>query len=106
MRAPTRWDGGDGTRGHDAAADGRAAPAQRRVVHQLWGTRRTPAGALLPRAEGQPAACWGSRERHMARRAEETSTLQVRTRVLNGEWDVPFRTWYQGFRAHAQPTAA
>src|SRR5712691_13434488 len=86
MIAPKRRDGGDGARGHDAAADGRAAPAQRRVVHTIWGKRRAPAGALLPRAEGQHAACGGSRERHMARsrllrsrqarRAEETSTPQ------------------------------
>ena len=31
---------------------------------------------------------------------------QIRTRVLNGEWEETFRTWYPGFRAHAQPTAA
>src|SRR6266851_5505757 len=40
MRAPQRRDGGDDTRGHDAAADGRAAPAPRRVVHTIWGKRR------------------------------------------------------------------
>jgi hypothetical protein len=26
------------------------------------------------------------------------SRLQMRTRVLNGEWDATFRTWYPGFR--------
>src|SRR2546426_12345179 len=92
MRAPQRRDGGNGTRGHDAAADGRAA--LRRVVHTIWGTRRVPAGALSPRTEGQPAACWGRRERHMARsrllrsrqarRAEETSTPQEDVDALRG----------------------
>ena len=32
--------------------------------------------------------------------------LQIRTRVLNGEWEVTFRTWDPGFRAHAMPRAA
>ena len=32
--------------------------------------------------------------------------LQIRTRVLNGEWEETFRTWYPGFRAHAHPVAA
>ena len=32
--------------------------------------------------------------------------LQIRTRVLNGEWEATFRTWYPGFRSHAQPVAA
>ena len=43
-----------------------------------------PAGALSPRAEGQPAACWGRREGHMARRAEETSTPQENVDALRG----------------------
>src|SRR5262249_10913314 len=94
MRAPPRREGGDGARGHAAAADGRAAPALRRVVHTLWGNRHTPAGALSPCAEGQPAACWGRRERPMAwsrllrsqqaRRAEETSTPQEDLDTLRG----------------------
>jgi hypothetical protein len=32
--------------------------------------------------------------------------LQVRTRVLNGEWEEVFRTWYPGFRQQAQSAAA
>src|SRR5262249_1102490 len=32
--------------------------------------------------------------------------LQVRTRVLNGEWEEIFRTWYPGFRQQAQSAAA
>ena len=43
-----------------------------------------PAGALSPRAEGQPAACRGRRERPMARRAEETSTPQEDVDALRG----------------------
>ena len=27
--------------------------------------------------------------------------LQIRTRVLNGEWEDTFRRWYPGFRPHA-----
>jgi hypothetical protein len=32
--------------------------------------------------------------------------LQIRTRVLNGEWEDTFREWYPGFRASPQPVAA
>src|SRR5262249_16351283 len=32
--------------------------------------------------------------------------LQVRTRVLNGEWEETFHTWYPGFRQQAQSAAA
>jgi hypothetical protein len=32
--------------------------------------------------------------------------LQIRTRVLNGEWEATFREWYPGFRAAPQPMAA
>jgi hypothetical protein len=41
---------------------------------------------------------WSKRGAHLL--------LQVRTRVLNGEWEDTFRTWYPGFRAHAKPRAA
>jgi hypothetical protein len=41
---------------------------------------------------------WSKRGAHLL--------LQIRTRVLNGEWEDTFRTWYPGFRAHAMPTAA
>ena len=41
---------------------------------------------------------WSKRGAHLL--------LQIRTRVLNGEWEETFRTWYPGFRAHVQPTAA
>ena len=41
---------------------------------------------------------WSQRGAHLL--------LQIRTRVLNGEWEDTFRTWYPGFRAHAQPVAA
>jgi len=32
--------------------------------------------------------------------------LQIRTCVLNGEWEATFRTWYPGFRAHTPLVAA
>jgi hypothetical protein len=32
--------------------------------------------------------------------------LQIRTRVLNNEWEETFRTWYPGFRCHTQRVAA
>ena len=41
---------------------------------------------------------WSQRGAHLL--------LQIRTRVLNGEWEETFRTWYPGFRAHVQPVAA
>ena len=41
---------------------------------------------------------WSKRGAHLL--------LQMRTRVLNGEWEATFRTWYPGFRSHAQPVAA
>jgi hypothetical protein len=41
---------------------------------------------------------WSQRGAHLL--------LQIRTRVLNGEWEATFRAWYPGFRSHAQPGAA
>jgi hypothetical protein len=41
---------------------------------------------------------WSKRGAHLL--------LQIRTRVLNGEWEDTFHTWYPGFRAHAMPRAA
>jgi hypothetical protein len=41
---------------------------------------------------------WSKRGAHLL--------LQIRTRVLNGDWEDTFRTWYPGFRAHAMPRAA
>jgi hypothetical protein len=32
--------------------------------------------------------------------------LQIRTRVLNGDWEATFREWYPGFRASPQQMAA
>jgi hypothetical protein len=32
--------------------------------------------------------------------------LQIRTRVLNGDWEATFRKWFPGFRAATQPMAA
>ena len=32
--------------------------------------------------------------------------LQIRTRVLNGEWEATFRHWYPGFRVHTTPVVA
>ena len=32
--------------------------------------------------------------------------LQIRTRVLNDEWEATFRTWYPGFRSHTPRMAA
>jgi hypothetical protein len=41
---------------------------------------------------------WSQRGAHLL--------LQIRTRVLNGEWEAVFRRWYPGFRAQAQPVFA
>jgi hypothetical protein len=41
---------------------------------------------------------WSKRGAHLL--------LQIRTRVLNGEWEATFRTWYPGFRSHTPPGAA
>src|SRR6266436_3964753 len=32
--------------------------------------------------------------------------LQIRTRVLNGDWEDVFRRWYPGFRAQTPPVFA
>jgi hypothetical protein len=32
--------------------------------------------------------------------------LQIRTRVLNDEWEATFRTWYPGLRPHTPSVAA
>jgi hypothetical protein len=32
--------------------------------------------------------------------------LQIRTRVLNSEWEETFRTWYPGFRSQTPRMAA
>jgi hypothetical protein len=32
--------------------------------------------------------------------------LQIRARVLNGDWEATFRQWYPGFRASPQQMAA
>ncbi len=41
---------------------------------------------------------WSKRGAHLL--------LQIRTRVLNGEWEATFRQWYPGFRAHTTPVVA
>src|SRR5215813_833934 len=41
---------------------------------------------------------WSQRGAHLL--------LQIRTRVLNGEWEETFRQWYPGFRTQRQPAAA
>ncbi len=41
---------------------------------------------------------WSQRGAHLL--------LQIRTRVLNGDWEETFRQWYPGFRAHTIPVAA
>jgi len=41
---------------------------------------------------------WSQRGAHLL--------LQVRTRVLNGDWEETFRSWYPGFRRQAQRAAA
>jgi hypothetical protein len=69
----------------------------RQVEAQTGTIQSTSWERPLP-AYRHPSAC---RVRGMTR----VSRLQMRTRVLNGEWDATFRTWYPGFRAHAQPTA-
>jgi hypothetical protein len=41
---------------------------------------------------------WSQRGAHLL--------LQIRTRVLNGDWEDVFRQWYLGFRAHTPPVFA
>ena len=41
---------------------------------------------------------WSQRGAHLL--------LQIRTRVLNGEWEATFRQWYPGFRAYTTPVVA
>jgi len=41
---------------------------------------------------------WTKRGAHLLR--------QIRTRVLNDEWEETFRTWYPGFRSHTPRVAA
>lgn len=41
---------------------------------------------------------WSQRGAHLL--------LQIRTRVLNNEWEDTFREWYPGFRPHEQQAAA
>ena len=41
---------------------------------------------------------WSQRGAHLL--------LQIRTRVLNGDWEATFRQWYPGFRAHTTAVAA
>jgi len=41
---------------------------------------------------------WSQRGAHLL--------LQIRTRVLNGDWEATFRRWYPGFHAHTTPVAA
>lgn len=41
---------------------------------------------------------WSQRGAHLL--------LQIRTRVLNGEWEATFRQWYPGFRAHTRCAVA
>jgi hypothetical protein len=41
---------------------------------------------------------WSQRGAHLL--------LQIRTRVLNGDWEGVFRRWYPGFRAYTLPEAA
>jgi hypothetical protein len=41
---------------------------------------------------------WSQRGAHLL--------LQIRTRVLNGEWEDTFRQWYPGFRTQRQPALA
>ena len=41
---------------------------------------------------------WSQRGAHLL--------LQIRTHVLNGEWEARFRQWYPGFRAHTTPVVA
>jgi hypothetical protein len=41
---------------------------------------------------------WSQRGAHLL--------LQIRTRVLNGDWEDVFRSWYPGFRAQTQPVFA
>jgi hypothetical protein len=41
---------------------------------------------------------WSQRGAHLL--------LQIRTHVLNGDWEDVFRRWYPGFRAQTQPVLA
>jgi hypothetical protein len=41
---------------------------------------------------------WGQRGAHLL--------LQIRTQVLNDDWEVKFREWYLGFRSQTRHVAA
>src|SRR6266436_4577461 len=45
-----------------------------------------------------PTMRWSQRGAHLL--------LQIRTRVLNGDWEDVFRRWYPGFRTYTLPEAA
>ena len=46
----------------------------------------------------KPQMAWTPRGAHLL--------LQIRTRVLNSDWEATFREWYPGFRAAPRPMAA
>ena len=46
----------------------------------------------------KPQMRWSQRGAHLL--------LQIRTRVLNGEWEATFRQWYPGFRTSTTPAVA
>jgi len=77
------------SRCHDAAADGRAALAQRRVVHKSWGKPITPGNELPPLVWVAHPACWGSRWRSAARNRIPRSREQRKT----GETGMPQERW-------------
>src|SRR6266849_3631902 len=58
------------------------------TVHQVVSTRMVKKQQMR----------WSHRGAHLL--------LQMRTRVLNGDWEDVFRRWYPGFRAQTQPVFA
>jgi hypothetical protein len=42
------------------------------------------------------------KEQQMAWAQRGVHLLQIRTRVLNGDWEASFREWYPGFRVSTQ----
>jgi hypothetical protein len=63
------------------------------------GVVKSPVNQVISKRFGKkPQMAWTPRGAHLL--------LQIRTRVLNGDWEATFREWYPGFRVAPQPVAA
>jgi hypothetical protein len=63
------------------------------------GVVESPVNQVISKRFGKkPQMAWTPRGAHLL--------LQIRTRVLNGDWEAACREWYPGFRVAPQPVAA